>query len=92
MNTEITKPVKRKLKTHEHVISGIPFLLVIVGGAIGGGVGGGAYAINASLFRKEMPNAKKYLYTTLVTIGAFVAYFGIIFGLALAFPGLFQNK
>ena len=61
MNTEITKPVKRKLKTHEHVISGIPFLLVIVGGAIGGGVGGGAYAINASLFRKEMPNAKKYL-------------------------------
>jgi hypothetical protein len=80
---------KKKLKLHEHVMAGLPFALIAVGGLIGGAIGGGAYAINASIFTKEISPAKKYTYCILVTLGACAAYFGVIVALALIFPDLF---
>ena len=82
---------KKKLKPHEHIVAGLPLVLLAIGGAIGGGVGGCAYAISASIFRKELSNPKKYIFSLLVSVGAFAAYFAIIIGLTIAFPNLFKK-
>jgi hypothetical protein len=82
---------KKKLKPHEHIIAGLPLVLLAIGGAIGGGVGGCAYAISVSIFRKELSSPKRYIFSLLVSAGAFVAYFAILVGLTIAFPNLFKK-
>jgi hypothetical protein len=93
MNTESSNSAdKPKLKPHEHIVAGLPLVLLIVGGAIGGAVGGGAYACSAAVFKKDISNTKKYIYSLLITFGAVAAYFGLIILLATLFPGLFNRK
>lgn len=81
----------KKLQTHEHLIAGLPIALVVVGGAIGGAIGGGAYAINASIFKRDISTTKKYIYSFLVSIAACAAYAVLILILAIIFPGLFKK-
>lgn len=81
----------KKLKLVEHVIAALPFGLIIIGGMIGGACGGCAYAINTAIFKKDLRPALKYLYTTLVTIGAVAVYFGGVIALAQIFPGFFKK-
>jgi hypothetical protein len=87
-----TTPEKPKLQTHEYIVGGLPMVLLAIGGALGGAIGGGAFALNISIFRNEMSPAKKYLLTTVVTIGAALTYLGAIIILTLLFPGLFKRR
>jgi len=81
----------KKVAIHEHIFAGIPFILVVVGGAIGGGLGGVAYFISVSIFKKDMPTPLKYLLSLLVSITAFIVYLAIVFAITGAFPDLFQK-
>jgi hypothetical protein len=85
-------PEKRKLSTLEYIVAGVPMALMAVGGALGGGIGAGAFALNVSIFRRDMPPARRYLLSVLVTIGAGLAYVGTIVALALIFPNLFKRR
>jgi uncharacterized Zn-binding protein involved in type VI secretion len=62
------------LRWYEYVWAGLPFLLLLVGGALGGGIGGAAAYANVSIFRGARGAAAKYLLTGLISLGALVAY------------------
>jgi hypothetical protein len=91
--TEPTPPAtrRRKLKTPELIVAGLPLVLFELGGAIGGGIGGAAAVINVAIFRKDLSPAKRYLYSVLVSLAAAAAYCAIVIGLAMAFPKLFKK-
>ena len=80
-----------KLRPHEHIVAGIPLILVVAGGAIGGGIGGGAYYLSSIVFKKRITSFKKYFYSILISIGAAVLYLTIIAILALIFPNAFAK-
>jgi len=82
---------KRKLRTHEYVVAGVPMVLMALGGAVGGAVGGAAFAINVAIFRKEWAPAKKYLVSVLVTLASGAVYVAVIVILAMIFPHLFKR-
>jgi hypothetical protein len=84
-------PEKRRLRTHEYVVAGIPLLLMFVGGAVGGAAGGCAFVVNVKIFQGPMAPVKKYALSTLVTIAAYAAYVLAAGLLALAFPGLLRK-
>lgn len=58
-----------------HILSGWPFILILVGGAIGGALGGAAYAINLSIYKSRLPSAVKIVLNPVVGIAAFVIWF-----------------
>jgi hypothetical protein len=58
----------------EYIWSGIPLVLILLGGAIGGACGGAACAVNAQVFRTQLPGPAKFAITALVTGAAFVAW------------------
>jgi hypothetical protein len=90
-NPAPTELEPKKLKPYEHVIAGLPFGLIAIGGMIGGACGGCAYALNTAIFKKDLPTPLKYLYTTLVTLGAVAVYFGAVIALGLLYPGFFKK-
>ncbi len=77
MSTPTTAPEtpKPKVTWYQHVWLGLPILLVFVGGAIGGACGGAAWAINQAVFQKTRDPFLRYLWTGLISVAAFVAYF-----------------
>jgi len=66
--------LERPLVWHEYLVSGLPILLLFVGGALGGGIGMGASLYNFQHIRKETTLVTKYLTIAGITIGAFLAY------------------
>lgn len=66
--------VVRKLTTLETILSLLPFIVILTGGAIGGLCGGAAWAFNAVYLRKTDKIALKILYAVLSTAAAFVCY------------------
>lgn len=80
-----------KLQWYEHAFCGLPLLLVFVGGAIGGACGGLGYGLSAGVFKKAMPTPAKYALSLVISFAAFLLYFGVAIGLALAFPNLFKH-
>ena len=88
-NESTNKINPNKLKWYEYLACCWPLILVGIGGLLGGLCGGVAYGINANIFSKEISSAKKYIYTTLVGIGAIILYFILAVVLALLFPDLF---
>lgn len=82
----------RQLTPLEHAICAIPFLLVIIGGAIGGACGGGAWALNQQIMRSERPAAMRYLLIALSSAGAVVAWLAVVTVLAMLFPDLFGRR
>ncbi len=64
----------RKLTTLETVLTLLPFLVILTGGAIGGLCGGAAWAFNAVYVRKTDKTAMKVVYSVLSTVVAYVCY------------------
>jgi hypothetical protein len=58
--------------------SGIPLLLLVVGGALGGLCGAGAVALNIRVFRSQGGNMVKYLLTAFVSLTAAVVYLFLV--------------
>ncbi len=66
-------PGAAPLRWHEYAWIGLPLALIFSSGLIGGACGGAAASINRQIFPKIRNPALKYLYTGLVTGGAFIA-------------------
>jgi hypothetical protein len=66
-----------QLKWHERVWVGLPFGLVLVGGAVGGACGAAAAACNLRVMRGERPVFQKYLLTALVSLAAVIIYLAL---------------
>lgn len=77
------------MKWYEHLACGWPLVLVGIGGAIGGLCGGVAYGLSVKVFTKDISDTKKYAYSLLISLGAFIAYLLIVTILAIIFPDVF---
>jgi hypothetical protein len=66
-----------QLRWHERFWAGLPFSLVLVGGAMGGACGAAAAAWNLRLMRGDRPLLQKYLLTGLVSFAALIAYIAL---------------
>jgi hypothetical protein len=74
-----------ELRWHERLWIGLPFGLVLFGGAVGGACGGAAALCNLRLMRGDRPAFQKYLLTGLVSLAAVIAYIALAtFFLSLA--------
>jgi hypothetical protein len=83
---------RRKLTPVEHAVCAWPLVFVLVGGAIGGACGGAAWALNTHIMSSSMSAPMRYGLVVLSGIGAFVLYLGVVFVLAMAFPGVFAAR
>jgi hypothetical protein len=63
-----------KLRWHERCWVGLPFGLILVGGAFGGACGAAATVCNVKLMRGERSALQKYLFTGLISLAAFMTY------------------
>lgn len=72
------KPIRvvEALKWYHWVWSGLPLLLVLIGGALGGLFGGIAIVVNSRVFRSNQSIFAKYLLTGIVSIIAGAVFFG----------------
>lgn len=74
-----------RLRWHERVWVGLPFGLVLLGGAMGGACGGAATACNVRLMNGHRPVLQKYLLTGLISLAALLVYLALAaFFLSLA--------
>lgn len=69
----VTFVIAPPLKWYQWLWGGLPFLLIITGGAIGGLFGGLAFGVNGRVFRSKLSGAAQYLVTILVSVLALVA-------------------
>ena len=67
-----------KLRWYQHIWLALPFILLLVGGAIGGACGGAAWTINGWVFRKTERPVLRYLWTGLISLGAVAAFLAFI--------------
>jgi hypothetical protein len=67
-------PSQHDLRWYEHVWVALPFAMVAFGGLIGGGCGGAAWAINKSVFQKTQNPVLRYVFTGIISVGAFVLW------------------
>jgi len=65
--------------------SGLPLVLLFMGGALGGGLGAAAMAINGRVFRADMHTALKFTITGLISLAATFGFFTLAIILNLAF-------
>jgi hypothetical protein len=63
------------LKWYQWVWSGLPILLLFVGGAIGALIGIISFSINAKVFRMKFNGIMKYVVSGIISILAVVLYF-----------------
>lgn len=73
------------LKWYQWAWGGLPFLLLIIGGALGGLFGGIALVVNGRVFRSNLNGLAKYLLSGLVSALAVGAFFvvAVLFNLTL---------
>ncbi len=91
MTTDQPTSSSVKLPWYEHAWSGLPLVLMLVGGAIGGACGGVGYALSTAVFKKAMPTPAKYVISLLISIAAAGMYFGVVIMLASFFPDLLKR-
>ncbi|MNM81619.1 hypothetical protein D3C81_936300 [compost metagenome] len=58
--------IANKLKAYQWVISMLPLLLILIGGALGGLLGALGFSVNVLLFRSKLPTAVKIILSILV--------------------------
>jgi len=70
------QPVKlaEPLQWYEYGWSGLPLLLMFIGGALGGLVGGYATVVNGRIFRSDRGLTAKYGWSGVVTVSAIVVF------------------
>ena len=66
--------VVEPLTWYQWLWSGIPLILVFLGGALGGALGGVALALNVRILRSDMAAIARYAVTAVLTLGAVGAY------------------
>ena len=49
------------------ILSGLPLVMLFIGGAIGGLIGGAAYWLSLIVFRSEMSTAERYILSALIS-------------------------
>lgn len=77
---QVTKP----LPWYAWLWSGLPILLLFIGGALGAVVGVVAFTVNAGIFRSNRSTAVKFLITAGVSLLAAVIYFLLAVLLSIA--------
>jgi predicted lysophospholipase L1 biosynthesis ABC-type transport system permease subunit len=66
---EENKPAK--LPESAHLVCGWPLLLTVIGGAIGGALSAGAYAVNLSIYKSNLPAPTKVVLNLCTGLTAF---------------------
>lgn len=74
-------PLTEPLAWYEWAWNGLPFLLVVGGGAAGGALGGIAAMVNLRLFRSLSNPVGRYALTALVSLAALLAYLAVAAGI-----------
>jgi hypothetical protein len=84
IDNQVVKLVE-PLNIFQWIWSGLPLVLVILGGLIGGAIGGLTFWINTRVFRSEMSAVEVYILTGILTAIAVIGYIVIasIVGFAL---------
>jgi len=74
------------LNALQWIWSGLPIILVFLGGALGGVLGATAFWLNTRIFRSEMSSVEKFILTGIVSAIAVIVFFVLasLLGLALA--------
>ncbi|MBI5302299.1 MAG: hypothetical protein HY868_09185 [Chloroflexi bacterium] len=67
--------IAEPFKWYQLLWSGIPILLLFIGGGLGALCGATAFAINARIFRSQKSGAVKYLMTAAVTVASAATFF-----------------
>ena len=80
---EVTRP----LPCYAWLWSGLPIVLLFIGGALGAVAGIVAFTVNAGIFRSHRSTAVKFLLTTVVSLLAGVIYFVLAVLLSMALGG-----
>lgn len=75
---EVT-PAAVPLAWYDQAWIALPFVLVVVGGAIGGACGGAAWAVNRKVFGAIANPALRYAATGLISLASVVAYLALAF-------------
>lgn len=77
--------VVEPLRWYEWLWSGLPLLLLLLGGGLGALAGGVAFTVNIRVFHSQMSSFTKYAAAVAVSIAAVVAYFvlAVIFNIVL---------
>jgi len=73
------------LQWYEYAWSGMPILLMFIGGALGGLVGGVASIANGRIFRSDRRSTEKYAMAGLITVTAVAIYYVVAVVLRLLF-------
>jgi hypothetical protein len=84
-------PIKytEALSPIQWIWSGLPMVLIIIGGAIGGAFGATAFWINMRVFRGDMSEIEKYILTGLISAIATIVYLLLGTLVVTAIEGLF---
>lgn len=72
-----TIKLEEALKWYQWLWSGVPLLLVFLGGAIGGLVGAVAVTLNVRILRSDMSGILRYTATAFVSVAAYGMYLAI---------------
>ncbi|MBJ9340320.1 hypothetical protein I5500_08285 [Citrobacter freundii] len=75
-------PLTPPMTWYEYVLSCLPLLLILIGGAIGGFIGFVGAVSNASIIRGQGTIVARYGYTLLVTLICYLVFFVIVSMLA----------
>ena len=67
--------------------SGLPIVLLFIGGALGGGLGAAAMMINGRVFRTDMHGALKFALTGAISLVTTLVFFTLAILLSQAFRG-----
>lgn len=66
--------VTEPLEWYVWVWSGLPVLLIFIGGALGAFAGMVGFSVNTSIFRSSMPSAAKFGLTAVVSVVSVIVY------------------
>ena len=85
--TVVGKKIKiaEPLPWYVWIWSGLPILLLFIGGALGGGLGAAAMMINGRIFRTDMHSALKFAITGAISLVATLVFFTLAILLNQAF-------
>ena len=75
--------VAEPLQWYEYAWSGMPIILMFIGGALGGLVGGVASIANGRIFRSDRRSTEKYAMAGLITVTAVAIYYAAVIALRL---------